>query len=95
MEEVDTDGVEAPLRPGESYAIYNSRDVLGELPEEYTDVVKRASRWVGVDTEYFLGVSENLERRVVRWWGREKRRRSRGISEMCLEEDMSDGELED
>jgi len=72
----EDDGDERPLRPGELYPIYNSRDVLGSLPEDYEVVLGRGARWVRVPTEYVSGVVEKFERRVVRWWKVEKRRSS-------------------
>lgn len=58
------------LRPGEEHAVWNSRDVLGTLPEEYRIVLDRGARWVGVEAEYLGGVIEQHERGVVRWWKR-------------------------
>jgi RNA polymerase I-specific transcription initiation factor RRN7 len=62
------------MLPGESYTIFNARDILGTLPEEYGLVISRAARWVGVSDEYLSGVIEKFERRVVHWWDGEKRR---------------------
>lgn len=50
------------LRPGEEHAVWNSRDVLGTLPEEYRIVLDRGARWVGVEAEYLGGVIEQHER---------------------------------
>lgn len=66
------------LRPGESYMIYNSRDVLGTRPKEMESVVHRGATWVGVDEAYVCGVVEKFERRLLRWWQREKRRSREG-----------------
>jgi RNA polymerase I-specific transcription initiation factor RRN7 len=60
--------------PGESFTIFNARDIFGILPNEYVLVVGRAGRWAGVSDEYLSGVVENYERRVVRWWEGDKRR---------------------
>jgi RNA polymerase I-specific transcription initiation factor RRN7 len=68
------DDIEDVVLSGESYTIYNARDVLGTLPEEYELVISRAARWVGVPGEYLSGVIEKFERRVVHWWDGEKRR---------------------
>ncbi|KAH7921820.1 hypothetical protein BV22DRAFT_1106975 [Leucogyrophana mollusca] len=56
------------LRPGESYTIYNSRDVLGKLPEDYELVVERSAKWTGVSNDYLCGIVELYERRFARWW---------------------------
>jgi len=75
---------EKRLLPGEGYRIYNSRDMLGSVPEDYAVIIRRGARWVGVEDEYLAGVLEKYERRVGRWWEVQKRRsRMRG------------GELED
>jgi RNA polymerase I-specific transcription initiation factor RRN7 len=62
------------MLPGQPYTIFNARDVLGTLPEEYELVVSRAARWAGVPDEYLSSVIERFERRVVRWWDGEKKR---------------------
>ena len=67
------DGTEE-LEPGEAYAVYRSRDVLGVLPEEMDVVLSYAARWVGVDDETMLRVTEGYERRLWNWLGRQKRR---------------------
>lgn len=59
--------------PGEGYAIYRSRDELGELPEEVGSVIWLGARWVGVDEEKILKVSEGYERRLWNWWVRGRR----------------------
>jgi RNA polymerase I-specific transcription initiation factor RRN7 len=56
------------MSPGQSYAIYRSRDVTGSLPEELEMVCGRAARWVGVKDIYFCSVVERFERRLVKWW---------------------------
>jgi RNA polymerase I-specific transcription initiation factor RRN7 len=61
------------LEPGEAYAIYRSRDVLGELPEDVESVMSYGARWVGVDEETVGRVSEGYERRLWSWWGRLRR----------------------
>lgn len=67
------DGTEE-LEPGEAYAVYRSRDVLGVLPEGMDVVISYAARWVGVDDETMLRVTEGYERRLWNWLGRQKRR---------------------
>lgn len=62
------------LAPGEAYAVYRSRDVLGVLPEEMDFVISYGARWVGVDDETMVKVSEGYERRLCNWVGRQKRR---------------------
>lgn len=62
------------LAPGEAYAVYRSRDVLGALPEEMDFVISYGARWVGVDDETMVKVSEGYERRLCNWLGRQKRR---------------------
>ncbi|KAI0254701.1 hypothetical protein BJV78DRAFT_1273782 [Lactifluus subvellereus] len=59
--------------PGEGYAIYRSRDVLGALPEEMEMVISYGARWVGVEEEMILKVSEGYERRLWSWWARIRR----------------------
>jgi len=56
--------------PGEAYAIYRSRDDMGELPDEIESVISFGARWVGVDEEKLLKVSEGYERRLWSWWVR-------------------------
>jgi len=70
---LNEDDAEKAVLPGESYTIFDARDVLGTQPEEYEIVVRRASGWAGVEEEYMCRVVEKYERRVVRWWEREKR----------------------
>ncbi|KAI9507923.1 hypothetical protein F5148DRAFT_1304849 [Russula earlei] len=74
---------EGEREPGEGYAVYSTRDVLGVLPEEMELVVSYGARWVGVDEEFILKVSEAYERRLLKWWaglrkseGSEGRRRT-------------------
>ncbi|KAG1866532.1 hypothetical protein DFJ58DRAFT_679366 [Suillus subalutaceus] len=62
------------LQPGESYTIYHSRDVLGNLPEEQALIITRSAKWVGVGDDYLCGVVERFERRLRRWYYRERRR---------------------
>ncbi|KAH7914201.1 hypothetical protein BJ138DRAFT_1144338 [Hygrophoropsis aurantiaca] len=74
-----SDDEKGVLRPGESYTIYNSRDILGNLPVEYELVIGRAGRWVGVSSDYLCGVVERYEQRLVRWWkGVRRREREEG-----------------
>jgi hypothetical protein len=54
--------------PGERYSIYRSGDELGEMPEEMRSVVSFGARWVGVDEEKMMKVSEGYERRLLNWW---------------------------
>ncbi|KAA1466439.1 hypothetical protein DENSPDRAFT_768843 [Dentipellis sp. KUC8613] len=68
--------------PGAVYTIYNSRDVLGTVSEEYEMVVGRAARVTGVGDEYMGGVVEKYERRLTRWWdGVRRGERLAGIHE--------------
>lgn len=55
-------------RPGQLYRIYNTRDVLGSLPEDYEKLLRHAASWAGVDEDYLQGVIERFERRLSRWW---------------------------
>ena len=59
--------------PGEAYAIYRSRDALGELPEGIESVISFGARLVGVDEEKLLKVSEGYERRLSNWSLRQRR----------------------
>lgn len=70
----EEEGDKPVLRPGEMYAIWNARDVHGTLPVEYERVLERGAGWVGVGVESLGGVIEMYERRLLRWWEREKRR---------------------
>lgn len=63
---------ENAVLPGQAYTIFKARDVLGTLPEEYELVVGRASRWAGVPEGYLCRVVERFERRIMRWWERQK-----------------------
>jgi RNA polymerase I-specific transcription initiation factor RRN7 len=72
------------LQPGESYTIYHSRDVLGNLPEEQALIVTRSAKWVGVSEDYLCEVVERFERRLRRWYYKERRREK--------EEQESEGE---
>lgn len=62
------------LQPGESYTIYHSRDVLGNLPEEQALIITRSAKWVGVSDDYLCEVVERFERRLRRWYYKERRR---------------------
>lgn len=62
------------LQPGESYTIYHSRDVLGNLPEEQALIITRSAKWVGVSDDYLCGVVERFERRLQRWYHKERKR---------------------
>ena len=59
--------------PGEAYRVYRSRDVLGVLPEDMGLVISYGSRWIGVDEETILRVTERYERRLSTWLGRQTR----------------------
>jgi hypothetical protein len=59
--------------PGEGYAIYRSRDELGEFPEEVAAVIWFGARWVGVDRAKIARVSEGYELRLWSWWVRRRR----------------------
>ncbi|KAJ7129575.1 hypothetical protein C8R44DRAFT_908212 [Mycena epipterygia] len=63
------DGEEEVLRPGEGYALGPSE----ELPDGYLTVVNRAAEWAGVEKKYLCVVVGNYERRVWRWWQRERK----------------------
>lgn len=68
------DGTDWETRePGEAYRVYRSRDVLGVLPEEMELVISYGARWIGVDEETVLRVSEGYERRLSTWVGRQRR----------------------
>lgn len=56
------------LEPGEMYTIYDTKDVLGNLPADLKMVVEKSARWVGTDCDFVCGVVERYERRLVRWW---------------------------
>lgn len=71
---VINEGETDDLRPGESYTIYHSRDVLGNLPEEQALIITRSAKWVGVSDDYLCGVIERFERRLQRWYDKERRR---------------------
>ncbi|KAI6134931.1 hypothetical protein EV401DRAFT_2085234 [Pisolithus croceorrhizus] len=60
------------LQPGESYTIYHSGDVLGDVPSELDVIIQRACRWAGVSSDYICSVVERYERRLVRWWQAER-----------------------
>ncbi|KIJ20244.1 hypothetical protein PAXINDRAFT_96478 [Paxillus involutus ATCC 200175] len=66
------------LEPGESYTIYHSRDILGELSPELEILIQRCARWVGVDNDFVCGVVERYERRLMRWWNAERQAQELG-----------------
>ena len=66
----DEDDDDDSLRPGEKFAIYNTLDSLGTLPQQYDVVIQRAAHWCGVHGDYVAGVVERFERRLLRWWAR-------------------------
>lgn len=70
---ISDEGEASLLSPGESYKIYNARDVLGTIPLEFEVVVQRAARWSGVGEDYISHVVEHFERRLRRWWIRRKK----------------------
>lgn len=59
------------LPPGMNYAVWNGRDVLGELPSEYLNVVRRGASLAGVDEDYIGRLVEKYEERLMSWWRRE------------------------
>lgn len=59
------------LLPGTNYAIWNGRDVCGELPSECWEVVRRGAAWTGVDDDYLCQVVERCEQWLLSWWRRE------------------------
>jgi hypothetical protein len=59
---------------GEAYSIYRSRDVLGALPEEMEMMISYGARWVGVEEEMILKVSEGYERRLWNWYQEQEKR---------------------
>ncbi|KAH6914843.1 hypothetical protein BKA70DRAFT_1257190 [Coprinopsis sp. MPI-PUGE-AT-0042] len=61
-------------KPGESYKIWNARDVLGALPEDYAVVVDTAARWIGSTEERLEGVIETYEKRLFRWYEKKQRK---------------------
>jgi RNA polymerase I-specific transcription initiation factor RRN7 len=65
--------ISSDLRSGQSYRIYHSSDVSGILPEDYQLIIRRVSKWTGVDERYVCGVVERFERRLVRWWHNTKK----------------------
>lgn len=84
----DEDG-EAVL-PGQSYNIYNARDVLGSVAEECELVVGRAASRIGVTDGYLNGVVEKYERRIVRWWETEKKQMREALKEESELEEEED-----
>jgi hypothetical protein len=73
-------GLPNAARTGEKYRIYQAHDVLGGIPEELDLVLTRASVWCGVEIEVMEKVVMNFERRLLRWW-KEEVRRKRGEKE--------------
>ncbi|KAJ7590937.1 hypothetical protein C8J56DRAFT_1163014 [Mycena floridula] len=61
------------LRTGGSISIYNSRDVLGTLPEEMEKVLAFGAKWTGTEPEFLSGVVEAYEKRLTRWWKLKRR----------------------
>ncbi|KAJ6598974.1 hypothetical protein DFH09DRAFT_1129716 [Mycena vulgaris] len=62
------DGEKELLRPSMGYTLCDSE----EMPNEYATVVIRAAGWVGVGEELLRTVVETYERRLRRWWRRER-----------------------
>ncbi|PFH52800.1 hypothetical protein AMATHDRAFT_73927 [Amanita thiersii Skay4041] len=63
-------GRETSLRPGAEYTIWSGRDVFGNVPEEYWEIIKKAARWTGVDEDYLCDVIDKYEGRLMSWWKR-------------------------
>lgn len=83
------------LLPGESYKIYNARDVLGALPVDFEVVVGRAAQWTGVGEDYICRVVEYFERRLKRWWIRkQKGAEEAGDSTNSEDSEQDDDELQ-
>ncbi|KAI0268248.1 hypothetical protein BC834DRAFT_952535 [Gloeopeniophorella convolvens] len=70
---VPVEGRAETHEPGQAYAIYRTRDVLGSLPDEYEMVIGHGAGWVGVEAEMVLSVVERYERRLSGWWERVRR----------------------
>lgn len=62
------------LVPGQKQLIFSRHDILGTLPPEFQLVADRAAQWVGVETDDLCAVVERMERRALRWWGKERKR---------------------
>ncbi|KAM6495809.1 hypothetical protein JOM56_008515 [Amanita muscaria] len=58
------------MPPGKDYWIWSGRDVLGILPSELWETMKRGGQWGGVDEEYICSLVEKYEERLFRWWHR-------------------------
>jgi hypothetical protein len=54
------------IHGGEEYALYSSQDSLGEVGETYGHLLGAVAAWCGVTRDDVLGVTEALERRLVR-----------------------------
>jgi RNA polymerase I-specific transcription initiation factor RRN7 len=67
------DGGTRTLSPGEQYAIYNTEDEAGEMPESSEVAIGRAGQVTGVGAEMVSKVTEKFERRLLSWWQKEKR----------------------
>jgi RNA polymerase I-specific transcription initiation factor RRN7 len=61
--------------PGQKYRVYFGDDLGGEVEPEYELVLRRAAGWVCVDVEDLHPIIEVFERRLLRWWRREGRRK--------------------
>ena len=55
------------MRGGESYRIYDYRDVAGTYDEEYLIVIRKVSGWVGVSEEYVSKIIEMFEQRLTKY----------------------------
>lgn len=81
------------LRPGQSYRIYNTQDILGTLPEQHDVIVQRVAKWAGVEGDYVCGVVEKFERRLARWWDRSRRSEKSGELDVNVDVDSNDEEV--
>ncbi|KAF9226549.1 hypothetical protein BS17DRAFT_794039 [Gyrodon lividus] len=74
----ENDGDFGMPEPGESYTIYHSQDILGNLSPELELLVQKSARWAGVDSDFLCGVVEGYERRLMRWWNAERQVQAEG-----------------
>lgn len=59
-----TEVMESGMRAGESYKIWQARDIDGTLDSEWERVLVRGARVARVESQYLGGVIEQLERRL-------------------------------
>ncbi|KZS97967.1 hypothetical protein SISNIDRAFT_405751 [Sistotremastrum niveocremeum HHB9708] len=52
------------IEPGSWHSVYNTQDILGEVPDEYGTVLAVGARWAGVSVEEVSRVVERFERRL-------------------------------